>query len=150
MSEIDCLLLLKGYFIPEGENVKIPVAIKVLIEGTSTNQTTELLDEARVMASVDHPCCIKIIAVCMATQMMLVTPLMPNGALLSYIRTHASNLGSKILINWCAQIAKVPITPSSCHALLILPCMPLSTNIVNSLYHWLHQNFLRDFPSSLY
>lgn len=85
------------------------MAIKVLIEGTSPDQSTELLDEARVMASVDHPCCIRIIAVCMTAQMMLVTPLMPNGSLLSYIRTRAGQLGSKSLVNWCAQIAKVSI-----------------------------------------
>ena len=50
------------------ENVKIPVAIKVLQEGTSPNQNKELLEEARIMASVDHPCCIRILAVCMTAQ----------------------------------------------------------------------------------
>lgn len=100
--------------IPDNENVKVPVAIKVLIEGTSPSQNTELLDEARVMASVEHPCCIKIVAVCMTAQMMLITPLMPEGCLLSYVKAHAGQLGSKIIMNWCAQISKVTSTSFFC------------------------------------
>ncbi|KAL4217428.1 Receptor tyrosine-protein kinase erbB-2 [Mactra antiquata] len=96
----------KGFWIPDGENVKIPVAIKVLQEGTSPNQNQELLEEARVMTSVDHPCCIRILAVCMASQMMLITQLMPLGCLLDYIRKHKDNTGSKSLLNWCTQIAR--------------------------------------------
>ncbi|XP_052229388.1 epidermal growth factor receptor-like isoform X1 [Dreissena polymorpha] len=96
----------KGFYIPTGENVKIPVAIKVLQEGTSPNQNQELLEEARVMASVDHPCCIRILAVCMASQMMLITQLMPLGCLLEYIKKHKENTGSKALLNWCTQIAR--------------------------------------------
>lgn len=103
--------------------MKIPVAIKVLIEGTTPAQSTELLDEARVMASVDHPCCIRVLAVCMTAQMMLVTPLMPDGSLLSYIRANANQLGSKVLINWCAQIARV--RPYA----FLLSYFPLTTNI---------------------
>ncbi|XP_052813667.1 epidermal growth factor receptor-like isoform X2 [Mya arenaria] len=96
----------KGFYIPEGENVKIPVAIKVLQDGTSPNQNQELLEEARVMASVEHPCCIRILAVCMASQMMLITQLMPLGCLLEYIKKHKENTGSKSLLNWCTQIAR--------------------------------------------
>ncbi|KAL3854543.1 hypothetical protein ACJMK2_013807, partial [Sinanodonta woodiana] len=96
----------KGFWIPEGENVKIPVAIKVLQEGSSPNHNKELLEEARVMTSVDHPCCIRILAVCMASQMMLITQLMPLGCLLDYIRKHKDNTGSKSLLNWCTQIAR--------------------------------------------
>ena len=109
MCTVCVVCLLQGFLIPENENVKVPVAIKVLIEGTSPSQNTELLDEARVMASVEHPCCIKIIAVCMTDPMMLITPLMPHGCLLNYVKENAGSLGSKTLINWCAQIAKVGI-----------------------------------------
>ncbi|KAK3082662.1 hypothetical protein FSP39_001823 [Pinctada imbricata] len=96
----------KGFWIPSNEHVKIPVAIKVLQEGTSPNQNKELLEEARVMASVEHPCCIRILAVCMTAQMMLITQLMPLGCLLDYVRKHKDNIGSKVLLNWCTQIAK--------------------------------------------
>lgn len=53
----------KGVWVPTGENVKIPVAIKVLSDGTSPSLNKELLEEARVMASVEHPCCVRILAV---------------------------------------------------------------------------------------
>ena len=53
-------MYVKGVWIPEGENVKIPVAIKVLQEGTNSDLNKELLDEARIMASVNHICCIRI------------------------------------------------------------------------------------------
>lgn len=96
----------KGFWIPENENVKIPVAIKVLQEGTSPNQNKELLEEARVMSSVDNVNCIRILAVCMTAQMMLITQLMPLGCLLDYVRKHKENIGSKVLLNWCTQIAR--------------------------------------------
>lgn len=87
--------------------MKIPVAIKVLSDSTSPCQNKELLEEARVMASVENPCCIRILAVCMTAQMMLITQLMPLGCLLDYVRKHKDNIGSKVLLNWCTQIAKV-------------------------------------------
>lgn len=96
----------KGFWIPDGENIKIPVAIKVLQEGTSPSQNKELLEEARVMTSVDQYYCIRILAVCMTAQMMLITPLMPLGCLLDYIRKNKKAIGSKVLLNWCTQIAR--------------------------------------------
>jgi L1 cell adhesion molecule len=96
----------KGVWVPEGENVKIPVAIKVLSEGTCPSQNKELLEEARIMTSVDNTYCIRILAVCMTAQMMLVTQLMPLGCLLDYVRKNKANIGSKALLNWCTQIAK--------------------------------------------
>ena len=100
-------LILQGVWVPEGEKVKIPVAIKKLHAGTAPGETKELLAEARVMASVRHPCCVRIIAVCLTDPPMLVTQLMPLGSLLDYILEYADNIGSKVLLNWCTQIAKV-------------------------------------------
>ncbi|KAL0280246.1 UNVERIFIED_CONTAM: hypothetical protein PYX00_001596 [Menopon gallinae] len=96
----------KGVWVPEGENVKIPVAIKVLREGTSANTSKEFLEEAYIMASVEHPNLLQLLAVCMTTQMMLVTQLMPLGCLLDYVRNNRDKIGSKPLLNWCTQIAK--------------------------------------------
>ncbi|XP_023221875.1 epidermal growth factor receptor-like isoform X2 [Centruroides sculpturatus] len=96
----------KGVWVPEGENVKIPVAIKVLREGTCPNTNKEFLEEAYIMASVDHPNLLKLLAVCMASQLMLVTQLMPLGCLLDYVRNNKDKTGSKPLLNWCAQIAR--------------------------------------------
>ena len=92
---------------PENENVKIPVAVKILQEGTCANENKELLEEARIMASVENPYCIRILAFCMTAQMMLITQLMPLGCLLDYVRRNKDNIGSKVLLNWCTQIAKV-------------------------------------------
>jgi len=38
---------------------------------------------------------------------MLVTPLVPLGALLDYVRRHRTNISSKAVLNWSTQIAKV-------------------------------------------
>lgn len=97
----------QGVYVPEKENVKIPVAIKELSEGSNPNSNTELLEEARIMATVIHPCCIRIMAVCMAKQLMLITPLMPLGSLLDYLRRNRSNIGSRILLTWAHQMAEV-------------------------------------------
>lgn len=67
-----------GVWIPEAQNVKIPVAIKVLREGTGANTSKEFLDEAYIMASVEHPHLLKLLAVCLTSQLMLVTQLMPR------------------------------------------------------------------------
>ena|SRR6218665_976106 len=99
------LRVFQGLWVPEGENVKIPVAIKVLQEGADENDN--LLEEARIMASVLHPSCLHILAVCMTAQVMLVTQLMPLGCLLDYVRKHRDNIGSKVMLNWCTQIARV-------------------------------------------
>ena len=86
--------------------MKIPVAIKVLREGTGANTSKEFLEEAYIMATVEHPNLLKLLAVCMTSQMMLVTQLMPLGCLLDYVRTNRDKIGSKPLLNWCTQIAK--------------------------------------------
>lgn len=96
----------KGVWVPEGENVKIPVAIKVLHDGTGTNTSKEFLDEAYIMASVEHPNLLQLLAVCMTSQMMLVTQLMPLGCLLDFVRRYKDKIGSKALLNWCTQIAR--------------------------------------------
>lgn len=97
---------MQGVWLPEGENVKIPVAIKVLRERTGANTSKEFLEEAYIMASVEHPNLLQLQAVCMTSNMMLVTQLMPLGCLLDYVRNHREKIGSKPLLNWCTQIAR--------------------------------------------
>uniref|UniRef100_A0A672J273 Receptor protein-tyrosine kinase n=1 Tax=Salarias fasciatus TaxID=181472 RepID=A0A672J273_SALFA len=96
----------KGLWIPEGENVKIPVAIKVLREATSPKANKEILDEAYVMASVDHPHVCRLLGICLTSSVQLVTQLMPYGCLLDYVRHHRDHVGAQWLLNWCVQIAK--------------------------------------------
>ncbi|KYO43162.1 hypothetical protein Y1Q_0017492 [Alligator mississippiensis] len=96
----------KGLWIPEGERVKIPVAIKELREATSPKANKEILDEAYVMASVDNPHVCRLLGICLTSTVQLITQLMPYGCLLDYIREHKDNIGSQYLLNWCVQIAK--------------------------------------------
>lgn len=96
----------RGMWVPEGENVKIPVAVKVLREGSTNSANKEILEEAYIMASVEHPNLLQLLAVSMTSQMMLVTQLMPLGCLLDYVRNNKDKIGSKPLLNWCTQIAR--------------------------------------------
>ncbi|XP_016345099.1 epidermal growth factor receptor-like isoform X2 [Sinocyclocheilus anshuiensis] len=96
----------KGLWVPEGESVKIPVAIKVLREATSPKANTEILDEAYVMASIEHPHVCRLLGICLTSNIQLITQLMPYGCLLDYVRENKDNIGSQHLLNWCVQIAK--------------------------------------------
>ncbi|XP_044151217.1 epidermal growth factor receptor [Bufo gargarizans] len=96
----------QGLWIPEGEGIKIPVAIKELREATSPKANKEILDEAYVMASVDNPHVCRLLGICLTSTVQLITQLMPYGCLLDYVREHKDNIGSRHLLNWCVQIAK--------------------------------------------
>ncbi|XP_049614465.1 receptor tyrosine-protein kinase erbB-2 isoform X2 [Syngnathus scovelli] len=96
----------KGVWTPEGENVKIPVAIKVLRENTSPRANKEILDEAYVMAGVASPYVCRLLGICLTSTVQLVTQLMPYGCLLDYVRENKDRIGSQFLLNWCVQIAK--------------------------------------------
>ncbi|XP_044152280.1 receptor tyrosine-protein kinase erbB-2 [Bufo gargarizans] len=96
----------KGIWIPDGENVKIQVAIKVLRENTSPKANKEILDEAYVMAGVASPYVCRLLGICLTTTVQLVTQLMPYGCLLEYARENKDRIHSRDLLNWCVQIAK--------------------------------------------
>ncbi|KAJ7415102.1 Receptor tyrosine-protein kinase erbB-2 [Willisornis vidua] len=96
----------KGIWIPDGESVKIPVAIKVLRENTSPKANKEILDEAYVMAGVGSPYVSRLLGICLTSTVQLVTQLMPYGCLLDYVRENKDHTGSQDLLNWCVQIAK--------------------------------------------
>lgn len=102
----------KGVWVPDGENVKMAVAIKVLRDKTN-NANKNILEEAYIMASVQHPNLLQLLAVCMTSKLMLVTQLMPLGCLLDYVRAHKDNIGSKPLLKWCTQIARVSVSETS-------------------------------------
>uniref|UniRef100_A0A8C1RR27 Receptor tyrosine-protein kinase erbB-4 n=1 Tax=Cyprinus carpio TaxID=7962 RepID=A0A8C1RR27_CYPCA len=96
----------KGIWVPEGETVKIPVAIKILNEATGPKANVEFMDEALIMASMEHPHLVRLLGVCLSPTIQLVTQLMPHGCLLDYVHEHKDNIGSQLLLNWCVQIAK--------------------------------------------
>ncbi|PIO35792.1 hypothetical protein AB205_0002240 [Aquarana catesbeiana] len=96
----------KGIWIPDGEDIKIQVAIKVLRENTSPKANKEILDEAYVMAGVASPYVCRLLGICLTSTVQLVTQLMPYGCLLEYVRENKDRIASKDLLNWCVQIAK--------------------------------------------
>lgn len=105
----------KGLWVPEGEDVKIPVAIKVLREVSSPKANKEILDEAYLMASVEHPHVCRLLGICLTSPVQLITQIMPFGCLLDYVRENKDNTGSQSLLNWCVQIAKGMSYLEDCH-----------------------------------
>jgi len=59
------------------------------------------------MASVEHPHLVRLLGVCLAPSVQLITQLMPLGCLLEYARRHSNAIGSQLLLNWAVQISKV-------------------------------------------
>lgn len=77
------------------------------------------LQEAYVMASVEHQHVCRLLGICLTSNVQLVTQLMPYGCLFDYVRANKDNIGSQDLLNWCVQIAKVRTTASvldKCHS----------------------------------
>uniref|UniRef100_A0A8C1DQJ4 receptor protein-tyrosine kinase n=1 Tax=Cyprinus carpio carpio TaxID=630221 RepID=A0A8C1DQJ4_CYPCA len=105
----------KGLWIPEGEDVKVPVAVKVLREVASPKASKEILDEAYVMAGVDHPHMCRLLGICLTSSIQLITQIMPFGSLLDYVQENKDNIGSQTLLNWCVQIAKGMNYLEECH-----------------------------------
>ncbi|XP_029012955.1 receptor tyrosine-protein kinase erbB-3b isoform X2 [Betta splendens] len=96
----------KGFWTPEGETVKIPVAIKTL-QDTSGRQTfTEITDHMLAIGSLDHPYIVRLLGICPGATLQLVTQLSSQGSLLDHLRQHRSSLDPQRLLNWCVQIAK--------------------------------------------
>lgn len=97
----------QGVWLREGHKEPQPVAIKVLRDNGQSNKNKEFLDEAYMLASVNHRNLVKLLAVCTTpNQLMLVTPLMALGGLLDYVRKYNNDIGPKPLLEWCKQIAK--------------------------------------------
>lgn len=93
----------------KGKGNPRPVAIKVLKSSGqgSSNVNKEFLDEAYIMASVNHPNLVRLLGVCVPQgSPMLITQLMPLGCLLNYVIEKKDEIGSKNLFEWCKQIAR--------------------------------------------
>lgn len=94
----------KGMLFTEDKKERIPVALKVIMD--ASEKSSNFLDEAYIMASVDHPNILKLQAICMTNEITLITQLMPLGCLLNYVREKKSSIGSQALLNWSTQIAR--------------------------------------------
>ncbi|KAL7891576.1 hypothetical protein AOLI_G00010520 [Acnodon oligacanthus] len=96
----------KGAWIPEGETIKIPVAIKTIQDRTGRQTFQEVTDHMLAMGSLDHPYIVRLLGICPGTSLQLVTQLSTQGSLLEHIRRHKNSLNPQRLLNWCVQIAK--------------------------------------------
>ncbi|KAM9785522.1 receptor tyrosine-protein kinase erbB-3b [Neosynchiropus ocellatus] len=96
----------KGFWTPERETVKIPVAIKTILDSSGRQTFAEITDHMRSMGSLDHPYIVRLLGICPGSSLQLVTPLTPLGSLLDHIRLNRSSLDPQRLLNWCVQIAK--------------------------------------------
>ncbi|XP_076870273.1 receptor tyrosine-protein kinase erbB-3a [Brachyhypopomus gauderio] len=96
----------KGVWIPEGDTIKIPVAIKTIQDRTGRQTFQEVTDHMLAMGSLDHPYIVRLLGICPGASLQLVTQLSPQGSLLEHIRQHRGSLNPQRLLNWCVQIAK--------------------------------------------
>uniref|UniRef100_A0A673WUZ9 Receptor protein-tyrosine kinase n=1 Tax=Salmo trutta TaxID=8032 RepID=A0A673WUZ9_SALTR len=96
----------KGIWIPEGDSVKIPVAIKTIHDRMGQNTFHEITEHMLVMGSLDHQYIVRLLGVCPGASLQLVTQLSNQGSLLEHIRHHRDSLDPQRLLNWCVQIAK--------------------------------------------
>uniref|UniRef100_A0A8C2AM94 receptor protein-tyrosine kinase n=1 Tax=Cyprinus carpio TaxID=7962 RepID=A0A8C2AM94_CYPCA len=96
----------KGLWIPEGDTVKIPVAIKTIQDRTGRQTFQEITDHMLAMGSLDHPYIVRLLGICPGPSLQLVTQLGPQGSLLEHIQQRRESLNPQRLLNWCVQIAK--------------------------------------------
>ena len=76
----------RGVWLPKDDPERqCPVAIKKLNETSPSNQQS-FIEEAKNMAMVRHKCLVSLVAVCMAENPLLITPLMNHGSLSDYMR----------------------------------------------------------------
>ena len=76
--------------------IYVKVLVIKIFTGSGTNVNKEILEEAYIMASVDHPNLLRLLAVCMTTRIMLVTPMMPLGCLLDYVRNNKDKVWNAV------------------------------------------------------
>ncbi|KAG9269097.1 receptor tyrosine-protein kinase erbB-3-like isoform X2 [Astyanax mexicanus] len=96
----------KSFWIPEGDSLKIPVAIKTIQDRSGRQTFTEITDHMLSMGSLDHPYIVRLLGICPGPSLQLVTQLSTQGSLLQHLRQNANSLDPQRLLNWCVQIAK--------------------------------------------
>ncbi|KAE8293466.1 Receptor tyrosine-protein kinase erbB-3 [Larimichthys crocea] len=96
----------KGFWTPEGETVKIPVAIKTIQDSSGRQTFTEITDHMLSMGSLDHSYIVRLLGICPGPSLQLVTQFSSQGSLLEHIRQHKNSMDPQRLLNWCVQIAK--------------------------------------------
>ncbi|XP_033482825.2 receptor tyrosine-protein kinase erbB-3a isoform X1 [Epinephelus lanceolatus] len=96
----------KGIWIPEGDTVKLPVAIKTIHDRTGRQTFYELTDHMMLIGSLDHINVVRTLGICPGASLQIVTQLISQGSLLEHVRNCKNKLSPQRLLNWCVQIAK--------------------------------------------
>uniref|UniRef100_I3KS89 Receptor protein-tyrosine kinase n=1 Tax=Oreochromis niloticus TaxID=8128 RepID=I3KS89_ORENI len=96
----------KGVWIPEGDTVKLPVAIKTIDDRSGRRTFSDVTDHMRMMASLNHINVVRTLGICPGNSLQLVTPLNRQGSLLAHVKKNKGKLSPQRLLNWCVQIAK--------------------------------------------
>ncbi|XP_035993653.1 receptor tyrosine-protein kinase erbB-3b [Fundulus heteroclitus] len=96
----------KGFWTPERETVKIPVAIKTIHDSSGRQTFTEITDHMLSMGGLDHPYIVRLLGICPGPSLQLVTQLSSRESMLEHIRQNRNSLDPQRLLNWCVQIAK--------------------------------------------
>ena len=95
-----------------GKKFKIKVAIKELNKCKSNDEkdckelTMEIINEAKVMASVNHKYCLQLSALCLAEPIMMISQLMRFGSVVSFMQKYRESVNEKMLLMWAQQIAE--------------------------------------------
>ncbi|KAF1522435.1 Cytoplasmic tyrosine-protein kinase BMX, partial [Eudyptes sclateri] len=89
------------------------VAIKMIKEGAMSED--EFIEEARTMMKLNHPKLVRLYGVCSKSYpIYLVTEYMPNGCLLSYLRSHGKELQPLQLLEICYDVCDAMAFLESC------------------------------------
>lgn len=71
-----------------------------------------MLREAGIMAHLNHEHLLKLVGICLAGGIKIVTPFRPLGSLHKFLKDKHSFLGPRELIMYCYQIASVRLFQS--------------------------------------
>lgn len=96
----------KGFWIPEGDSVKLPVAIRTIHDRTGRQTFYKMTNHMIVMGSLNHINVMRTLGFCLGDSLHLVTPLSNQGSMLQHVRNNKNKLSPQRLLNWCVQIAK--------------------------------------------
>ncbi|NXJ39597.1 BMX kinase, partial [Ciconia maguari] len=89
------------------------VAIKMIKEGAMSED--EFIEEAQTMMKLNHPKLVRLYGVCSKSYpIYLVTEYMPNGCLLSYLRSHGKELQPLQLLEICYDVCDAMAFLESC------------------------------------
>ncbi|KFQ31788.1 Cytoplasmic tyrosine-protein kinase BMX, partial [Mesitornis unicolor] len=92
---------------------KYDVAIKMIKEGAMSED--EFIEEAQTMMKLNHPKLVRLYGVCSKSYpIYLVTEYMPNGCLLSYLRSHGKELQPLQLLEICYDVCDAMAFLESC------------------------------------